>query len=173
MMPTNGGEPGPSGASATPNHPATMTTLLTEQETATLLKISKKSVQGWRYRGALTLRDRRHGGLRQTGDDAGLLNPPSAGLDPRPPRSRRGAAALRVRLEWRPKTDGPSRPACRCYFRRSMNKPMINIGDVMQTAVPRCSPCAVVSTRGLNPVDHRLILLDSHAQCVQSDFSEV
>lgn len=51
MMQTNGGEPDQPRAPATPTQPATMTTLLTEQETATLLKVSKKAVQGWRYRG--------------------------------------------------------------------------------------------------------------------------
>jgi len=51
-MPTNGRDPGPPRATATPNQHASLTTLLTEQETAALLKVTKKGLQGWRYRGA-------------------------------------------------------------------------------------------------------------------------
>jgi hypothetical protein len=51
-MTANAGNLGPSGASATPNQHAPMTTLLTEQDAAALLKVTKKTLQAWRYRGA-------------------------------------------------------------------------------------------------------------------------
>jgi hypothetical protein len=51
-MPTKGGDPGTPRASAASHQHASLTTLLTEQETAALLKVSKKALQGWRYRGA-------------------------------------------------------------------------------------------------------------------------
>ena len=50
-MTTSAGNPGPPGASATRDQVTTMVTLLTEQDTAALLKVSKKALQGWRYRG--------------------------------------------------------------------------------------------------------------------------
>ena len=50
-MPTNAGNPGPPGASATRAQVATMTTLLTERDTAALYKVTQKTLQGWRYRG--------------------------------------------------------------------------------------------------------------------------
>jgi hypothetical protein len=51
-MTSNAGNPGPPRAATTPNQHAPMTTLLTEQEAAALLRVSVKAVQGWRYRGA-------------------------------------------------------------------------------------------------------------------------
>jgi Helix-turn-helix domain len=51
-MTGNAGNPGLPRAAATPNQHAPLTTLLTEQDTAALLRVSVKALQGWRYRGA-------------------------------------------------------------------------------------------------------------------------
>ena len=51
-MSTNAGNQDSHGKAFTHNHPVTMTRLLTEQDAAALLKMSVKSLQGWRYRGA-------------------------------------------------------------------------------------------------------------------------
>jgi hypothetical protein len=51
-MTSNAGNPGAPRAAATPTQQAPMTTLLTEQEAAALLRVSVKAVQGWRYHGA-------------------------------------------------------------------------------------------------------------------------
>lgn len=50
-MTANAGNPGPSGAAATRDQIVPMTTLLTEQDTAALLHVSVKALQGWRSRG--------------------------------------------------------------------------------------------------------------------------